>query len=174
MEKFNWKQELRETELFVKAWFQTCQPQDCLKLPCQLLYCRENRFELLPYLDLSRKDEICAIKCGKLSYALRHEELMDTYELRAKEHMLGKAFLFKTIPHWHQLVEAGVLYKDFTITVGVLQRFGIKAETWRPGGYLTTTPLLEERALGYDIKARKVCSFGLTESCNVRLAYCIF
>jgi len=174
MEKFDWQSQLRETEPYVKVWFQTAKPHECLNLPCRLLYRHENGYEVLPYLDLLQKDKICAIQCGKLSYALRHETPMDSYELQAKQHMLRKAFKFKTFPNWRQLVVAGILYEEFTITVGVLQRFGIKAEVWRPGGYLTVTPGPGDQVIGYDIKENDICHFGLTETGNVRLAYCIF
>lgn len=168
---FNYQAELKATEPFVKTWFAACRPEECFNLPLPLLYCRNGKYELLPYLDLSRKNEICAIKVGDMAFALKHELHMDGYEVQSKKHATQHGFIIKTVPDWEALVSAGKLYSQFMTVAGLLLRFRVEVETWRPGVYFSSTLANEEQIACYDILEHRICCLGLAKPGNLRMAY---
>ena len=101
-----------------------------LKTPLSLVYLKDGNYEVLPYLDLSRKDEVWGIKCGNFVCKKTKEGKCLFTELGEKD----LAFL----PKGFFLSGVFMLKEKFNATISILNVAGIQADEIDDSWHLTS------------------------------------
>lgn len=125
-----------------------------IETPLSLIYIKNDKIEVLPYLDLERKYEIWGIKSAGQAVKLTHEngqQPMDWYAAMAAVNNVTIAGKALAIPKRAELDRHRQEIDDFNKTVKILKQHEIEADFWNMSWYWTPEEYSSGSAYSYSL-----------------------
>ncbi len=147
-------------------------PEEILKIPTKLpiVYVKKGNFFVLPYLDLRQKGKVWGISSGGVFW--KKESGVKDYNsaMDIVKNLSDECFCSFVIPETFQLKEAIQEVSLFADTVGVLRKYGIKADGWKSGNYLTSDECNAWQVFVCNMENAKETVECMSTPCNYRIA----